>query len=60
MRVLTARRQSKLSQDQLLELQKSTHFDKRELQQWYKGESSFPLPSLPTAHPFPLRANTSM
>ncbi|KAF5027458.1 hypothetical protein F66182_419 [Fusarium sp. NRRL 66182] len=29
--------QSKLSQDQLLELQKSTHFDKKELQQWYKG-----------------------
>ena len=35
--VLTAARQSKLSQDQLMELQKSTHFDKRELQQWYKG-----------------------
>ncbi|OAA40828.1 calcium sensor NCS-1 [Beauveria brongniartii RCEF 3172] len=31
------RRQSKLSQEQLLELQKSTHFDKKELQQWYKG-----------------------
>ncbi|KAI1018222.1 hypothetical protein LB505_001262 [Fusarium chuoi] len=30
-------RQSKLSQDQLVELQKSTHFDKKELQQWYKG-----------------------
>lgn len=47
--MLTARRQSKLSQDQLLELQKSTHFDKRELQQWYKGEStSLPPPtSLP-------------
>lgn len=30
-------RQSKLSQEQLLELQKSTHFDKKELQQWYKG-----------------------
>ncbi|SPO05859.1 related to regulator of phosphatidylinositol-4-OH kinase protein, partial [Cephalotrichum gorgonifer] len=29
--------ESKLSQEQLLELQKSTHFDKRELQQWYKG-----------------------
>ncbi|CCU74337.1 neuronal calcium sensor 1 [Blumeria hordei DH14] len=29
--------QSKLSQDQLGELQKSTHFDKKELQQWYKG-----------------------
>lgn len=30
-------RQSKLSQDQLNELQRSTHFDKKELQQWYKG-----------------------
>ncbi|KAK9770802.1 putative neuronal calcium sensor 1 protein [Seiridium cardinale] len=30
--------QSKLSQEQLAELQKSTHFDKKELQQWYKGE----------------------
>ncbi|RYP37238.1 hypothetical protein DL767_003057 [Monosporascus sp. MG133] len=29
--------QSKLSQEQLAELQKSTHFDKKELQQWYKG-----------------------
>ncbi|POW03313.1 hypothetical protein PSHT_11730 [Puccinia striiformis] len=29
--------QSKLSPDQLLELQKSTYFDKKELQQWYKG-----------------------
>ncbi|EGY13720.1 uncharacterized protein VDAG_00402 [Verticillium dahliae VdLs.17] len=27
---------SKLSQEQLSELQKSTHFDKKELQQWYK------------------------
>jgi Ca2+-binding EF-hand superfamily protein len=31
------RRQSKLSPQQLEELQKSTHFDKKELQQWYKG-----------------------
>jgi hypothetical protein len=30
-------RQSKLSQEQLNELQRSTHFDKKELQQWYKG-----------------------
>jgi hypothetical protein len=30
-------RQSKLSQEQLTELQRSTHFDKKELQQWYKG-----------------------
>lgn len=33
-------RQSKLSQEQLSELQRSTHFDKKELQQWYKGTSS--------------------
>jgi hypothetical protein len=32
-------RQSKLSQEQLTELQRSTHFDKKELQQWYKGMS---------------------
>lgn len=31
-------RQSKLSQDELNQLQKDTHFDKKELQQWYKGE----------------------
>ncbi|KAL8944893.1 MAG: hypothetical protein Q9216_000183 [Gyalolechia sp. 2 TL-2023] len=30
-------RQSKLSQDELAQLMKSTHFDKKELQQWYKG-----------------------
>jgi len=29
--------QSKLSQEQLTELQRSTHFDKKELQSWYKG-----------------------
>ena len=29
--------QSKLSSDQLEQLQKDTHFDKKELQQWYKG-----------------------
>ncbi|RLL97697.1 hypothetical protein CFD26_103701 [Aspergillus turcosus] len=29
--------QSKLSPSQLEELQRSTHFDKKELQQWYKG-----------------------
>jgi hypothetical protein len=33
-------RQSKLSAEQLQELQKSTHFDKKELQQWYKGMRS--------------------
>jgi len=31
-------RQSKLSQSELNQLQKDTHFDKKELQQWYKGE----------------------
>ena len=31
-------RQSKLSQEELVQLQKETHFDKKELQQWYKGE----------------------
>ena len=30
--------QSKLSQQELSDLQKATHFDKKELQQWYKGE----------------------
>lgn len=32
--------QSKLSQEQLTELQRSTHFDKKELQSWYKGTCS--------------------
>lgn len=32
--------QSKLSQQELSDLQKATHFDKKELQQWYKGESA--------------------
>lgn len=31
--------QSKLSQQELSDLQKATHFDKKELQQWYKGMS---------------------
>lgn len=31
--------QSKLSQQELADLQKATHFDKKELQQWYKGET---------------------
>ena len=31
--------QSKLSQQELIDLQKATHFDKKELQQWYKGNS---------------------
>lgn len=34
------RSQSKLSQQELSDLQKATHFDKKELQQWYKGESA--------------------
>lgn len=29
--------QSKLSQQELSDLQRATHFDKKELQQWYKG-----------------------
>lgn len=29
--------QSKLSQQELADLQRATHFDKKELQQWYKG-----------------------
>ena len=33
-------RQSKLSPQQLDELQRSTHFDRKELQQWYKGMRS--------------------
>jgi len=32
--------QSKLSQQELSDLQKATHFDKKELQQWYKGMSA--------------------
>jgi hypothetical protein len=31
--------QSKLSAQELSDLQKATHFDKKELQQWYKGET---------------------
>jgi len=30
--------QSKLTQQELNDLQKATHFDKKELQQWYKGK----------------------
>lgn len=40
------RSQSKLSQQELSDLQKATHFDKKELQQWYKGKRS--TPSSPT------------
>ena len=35
--ILQFHSQSKLSQQELAELQKATHFDKKELQQWYKG-----------------------
>ncbi|KAK0792033.1 Calcium-binding protein NCS-1 [Friedmanniomyces endolithicus] len=34
--------QSKLSQQELQDLLKATHFDKKELQQWYKGVSHNP------------------
>ncbi|MCJ1294512.1 Neuronal calcium sensor 1 [Xylographa carneopallida] len=42
---------SKLSQDELIQLQKETHFDKKELQQWYKGA---PPLSIPSSHSHPL------
>ncbi|KAF2240574.1 EF-hand [Trematosphaeria pertusa] len=35
--IVRHRSQSKLSQQELADLQKATHFDKKELQQWYKG-----------------------
>jgi hypothetical protein len=38
--------QSKLSQQELSDLQKATHFDKKELQQWYKGELASHIPSI--------------
>jgi neuronal calcium sensor 1 len=38
------RSQSKLSQQELADLQKATHFDKKELQQWYKGKSLSTVP----------------
>ena len=34
----THKSQSKLSQQELAELQKTTHFNKKELQHWYKGQ----------------------
>lgn len=37
---LTSESASKLSQEQLSQLQKDTHFDKKELQQWYRGWSA--------------------
>lgn len=36
--------QSKLSQQELSDLQKATHFDKKELQQWYKGAPTHTSP----------------
>lgn len=39
--------QSKLSPTQLEDLQRATHFDKKELQQWYKGTYSHPIILLP-------------
>lgn len=39
-------RQSKLERDKLEELEKATHFDKKELQQWYKGVLPIPVPFL--------------
>jgi neuronal calcium sensor 1 len=38
--MLTYYSQSKLTQQELSDLQKATHFDKKELQQWYKGIKS--------------------
>jgi hypothetical protein len=40
--------QSKLSQQELQDLQKSTHFDKKELQQWYKGMCTITSQDAPT------------
>ena len=42
--------QSKLSQQELTELQKATHFDKKELQQWYKGKLRPLLPYVQTSY----------
>lgn len=38
--MLTSESASKLSQEELSQLQKDTHFDKKELQQWYRGWSA--------------------
>lgn len=40
--------QSKLTQQELSELQRATHFDKKELQQWYKGTSREEYSSAPS------------
>jgi len=39
-------RQSKLSREELEQLQKATHFDKKELQQWYKGAHTHTVMSI--------------
>ncbi|KAK5007913.1 hypothetical protein LTR28_004675 [Elasticomyces elasticus] len=50
--------QSKLSPQELSELQKATHFDKKELQQWYKALAPpNPQPNLTTPKRFPTNAN---
>jgi len=46
--IVQPRSQSKLSQQELADLQKATHFDKKELQQWYKGELSAAAACVPT------------
>jgi hypothetical protein len=40
---------SELSQDELIQLQKETHFDKKELQQWYKGRNTSSFEATGTA-----------
>ena len=49
--------QSKLSQQELSDLQKATHFDKKELQQWYKGMTRPDYDRVPSA-PCPLRVSS--
>lgn len=46
-----SRSQSKLSQQELIDLQKATHFDKKELQQWYKGSCNPPKQPNPSQPP---------
>lgn len=44
MLIMLPHSQSKLSQQELADLQKATHFDKKELQQWYKGTCGVQIP----------------
>lgn len=44
------RSQSKLSQAELNDLQRATHFDKKELQQWYKGTQALFHPNIYLEH----------